>query len=373
MIFTRPCKRKECQGKQCRHKHFHYRFRVNGVRYRGAIPEARTKWDAEQAEDRIKRDIFGRKYGTQATGKDNLGEFIEREYLPHAKANKRSFKNDGSRSKVVIARFGNKSFRDITPEMIEKFKCDLAGSITRRGTKRSQADVNRHLEFVSAVFELAIQYRRVSLNPCRQVKHFKEDNERTRYLLPDEEKRLLQNLIGRRKHLKPLVIVALGTGLRKRELLDLRRDQIDFSRSLVIASHTKGKKNREIPMNAQVHDVLWIACRGRGMNDYIFPNPQTGKPYTDIKHSFDTACTNAGIEGLWWIRPAGHVRHKAGGGRSRNEYNHGSYGPPGPEDMFALREGHRPGKAGSCPVCLPTGWTQNGHTASRRCLAVARK
>ncbi len=300
MIFLRPCRRKECQGIQCRHKHFHYRFRFNGVRYRGAIPEARTKWDAEQAEVKIKREIFEGKYGTSASGRDNLGEFIGKEYLPHAKANKRSFKNDDSRSKVVIKRFGGKSFRDITPEMIEKFKCDLAASITKRGSKRSQADVNRHLEFLSAVFELAIQYRRVSLNPCRQVKRFRPDNERHRYLLPDEEERLMQMLTGRLKHLKDLVLVALGTGLRKHELLDLQRDNVDFSRNLVIARHTKGKRNREIPMNDQVRDVLLRVCRGKGMSDYVFPNPKTGKPYTDIKHSFATACFDAGIEGLWW-------------------------------------------------------------------------
>ncbi len=300
MIFLRPCKRKECQGKQCRHKHFHYRFSVNGVRYRGALREAQTRWDAEQAEAKIKRDIFEGRYSIAASGKGNLGEFIEKEYLPHAKVNKRSFKNDDSRSKVVIARFGDKSFRDITPEMIEKFKCDLAASITRRGTTRSQADVNRHLEFLSAVFELAIQYRRVSVNPCRQVKKFRPDNERHRYLFPDEEERLLSAMNGRLKHLAPLAIVTLGTGLRKRELLDLCRDQVDFSRNLVGVLHTKGKRNREIPMNARVRDVLWRACRGKAMNEVVFANPLTGKPFNDIKHSFTTACQNAGIVGLWW-------------------------------------------------------------------------
>lgn len=53
-------------------------------------------------------------------------------------------------------------------------------------------------------------------------------------------------------------------------------------------------------MNTQVRDVLWGACRGIGTNDFVFPNPLTAEPYTDIKHSFDTACANAGIEGLWW-------------------------------------------------------------------------
>src|SRR6266700_7331867 len=105
MIFLRPCKRKKCQGKKCPHKHFHYRFSINAVRYRGAIPEARTRWEAEQAEAKIKQVIFERKYSIPASGKDNLGEFIEKEYLPYARTNKRSFKNDDSRSKVVIERF----------------------------------------------------------------------------------------------------------------------------------------------------------------------------------------------------------------------------------------------------------------------------
>jgi integrase len=160
--------------------------------------------------------------------------------------------------------------------------------------------VNRHLEFLSSVFQLAIKYRQININPCRQVKLFRPDNERHRYLSHEEEGRLFSALTGRLKHLKRLVIVTLGTGLRKRELLDLRRHQVDFSRGLVIASHTKGKRNREIPMNAEVRDVLWEACRGKGISDWVFPNPLTGLPYTDIKHAFDTACTNAGIEGFWW-------------------------------------------------------------------------
>jgi integrase len=55
-----------------------------------------------------------------------------------------------------------------------------------------------------------------------------------------------------------MVIIALGLGLRKREQLNLRRDQIDFFRNVVIASKTKGKRNREIPM-----DVIGRASKNR--------------------------------------------------------------------------------------------------------------
>jgi len=35
-------------------------------------------------------------------------------------------------------------------------------------------------------------------------------------------------LVKPREHLEPMVIVALGLGLRKQEQLKLRRDQVDF-------------------------------------------------------------------------------------------------------------------------------------------------
>jgi len=41
----------------------------------------------------------------------------------------------------------------------------------------------------------------------------------------------------------------MGSGLRRQELLNLRRDQVDFFRGVVTATKTKGKRNREIPMD----------------------------------------------------------------------------------------------------------------------------
>jgi integrase len=32
----------------------------------------------------------------------------------------------------------------------------------------------------------------------------------------------------------------------------------------------------------------------------LFANPRIGKPFTDSKHAFTTACRDAGIKGLWW-------------------------------------------------------------------------
>jgi hypothetical protein len=40
-----------------------YAFTIRGVRYRASIPEARTKYEAEQAEVEAKKAIFEGRYG----------------------------------------------------------------------------------------------------------------------------------------------------------------------------------------------------------------------------------------------------------------------------------------------------------------------
>src|ERR1041385_6857433 len=88
---------------------------------------------------------------------------------------------------------------------------------------------------------------------------------RYRYLLPEEEPLLLNVMEGQRAHLRPLVIVASGLGLRKREQLTLRRGQVDFSRNVVIATRTKGRKNRNSAgrFEPEVRDILKRACQDR--------------------------------------------------------------------------------------------------------------
>ena len=110
-------------------------------------------------------------------------------------------------------------------------------------------------------------------------------------------------LVSRRAHLHPMVIIALGLGLRKREQLNLRRDQNDFFRNVVIASKTKGKRNREIPMDVLdegVKPLLMSLSGTKKADEFVFVNSKTKKPYTDIKKAFASACKKAGLRDLEW-------------------------------------------------------------------------
>jgi integrase len=220
--------------------------------------------------------------------------------MPWSKANKRSWKHDEFRTRTIREYFGGKTFREVSPLLVEKFKRERRESITVRGTVRSAASVNQELTLLSKIFNLAIDYRVTDVNPCKKVRPYRLDNKRYRYLLPEEEPTLMSALEGPRAHLKLLVKVALGTGMRLGEQLNLCWEHVDFTRGVVIVTNTKSGKDREVPMNPDVLDALVSLRNGSAQRGYVFMNSRTKTRIKEVKRSFNTALRLAGIEGLVW-------------------------------------------------------------------------
>jgi len=108
--------------------------------------------------------------------------------------------------------------------LIEKYKKERRESELENGKTRKPSTINRELQILSKIFSLAIRYGVTDKNPCAEVSLLPDNNKRVRYLFDEEEQRLLSVLTGARGHLLPLVILAIGTGMRRGDLfnLDLR-------------------------------------------------------------------------------------------------------------------------------------------------------
>jgi integrase len=298
-VFLRGnCKRARRHSGEC--KHFHFSFRIRGKRYRGAIPEAGTKWQAEQAEQRIRQAVFEGQFGNAKVGTAKLSDFIDHVYLPWAKSNKRSWKDDWYKLPTLKAFFQNTSLRDVTPFSIERFKQVRLTTPTKHNHPRSFATVSLEMALLSRIFSLAMDFNEVETNLCLKVAKLKLDNQRYRYLLPEEEPKLRSVLTGQRSHLAELVPVAIGTGLRKNEQLALQVKHIDFARNLILVTGTKTRRNREVSMNSEVRAIMLRLCRSKSHDDYVFVSQKTGGRLTDVKRSFRRACAMADINGLVW-------------------------------------------------------------------------
>ena len=120
----------------------------------------------------------------------------------------------------------------------------------------------------------------------RKVQIFAEDNKRLRFLSVNEINMLLHACD---KHLKPVVIVALNTGMRRGEILGLTWDRVDLKHGFIyLEDHmTKAGKRREVPINDLSRDALKGIVRRLDI-PYVFCNPASVVRYTDLKKSFAT-------------------------------------------------------------------------------------
>jgi integrase len=283
--------------------HWHFRKTINGVRHRGALKTARNKVQAEQAEAAVILEIHNGTFGSHRKQSPTLKGFVDTTFRPWAERNRRSWKGDEGRLNAIVRFFGSKRLDEINPFMIERFKIELRKSKVQRHNAKTPSDkllsiasVNRALSLLSRIFSMAIMNKEAQTNPCREVKRINGEQPRTRYLLPDEEKRLWAVIDSKAPYLGVILRVALNTGMRRGEVFRLKWNQIDFYREEIKAIKTKNGHDRPIPMNGELRALL-LRWREGSTSEYLFPSPvKVGCRIIDIKTAFKAALKEAEIE-----------------------------------------------------------------------------
>lgn len=97
-------------------------------------------------------------------------------------------------------------------------------------------------------------------------------------------------------HTKNIILVALNTGLRLREILNMKWENVNLYQDYITLRNTKSRKVRVIPMNQEVRNVF--VSIDKTENPYVFFDPITGKPFNHIRTSFANTLKRAGISGF---------------------------------------------------------------------------
>jgi integrase len=192
--------------------------------------------------------------------------------------------------KTLAAYFGNLRVFDLSAEDYEHFKALRSKSV-------KPATVNRELTVAKHMLSKAVEWEIIPDNPFRKVRPLSVPKCAERVLSYDEETKLLArcNLV-RSRFLRPVVLLALHTGMRRGELLSLEWSRVDLDRRTIRILNAKSTAgNRLIPMNATVHTLLSDLVK-EATSPVVFPSSRKpGEKLLDLKKGFKKAVQLAGI------------------------------------------------------------------------------
>lgn len=300
-----------------------FRYRLNGGRQQrlrlGGFPglpadQARKLALAAAADVAKGIDVQSRKSEAKAEAARQRGStlsvFLDEQYQPWAERYLRTWKFQLKRIRSDFKDWLERPLETVDTTLIEKWRGDrLAAGI-------QAVTINRNLQRLHAVMSKAIEWKVLTAHPFA-VKQLKTDRTgRVRYLDEDEETRLRDALVSREDalrrqrdsfnawraarhrpqlparneayvdHLRPIVLLALNTGMRRGELFRLKWAHVNLkTRWLEVRGRTsKNNQTRRLPLNREAMGVLetWrLQSVGNGANPYVFPGDED-RPLTTI-------------------------------------------------------------------------------------------
>ena len=218
--------------------------------------------------------------------KNNRFAELAKDYLKWAER-QRSYKDKRLLVKQLVERFGNLKVRDLNTKIIEQWQSEQL-KCNKPATANRKLTVLKHM--IKKGTDWGITSEEI-LKRVRKVKQLKEENTRLRFLTIEECQTLIDCCAP---HLKPIVTVALHTGMRRGEILGLRWEQVDLKHGFILLDVTKNGSRREIPIDNTLEEMFNRLPRGLE-SVYVFTDPRTGEPYKSVQTSFETALRKAEI------------------------------------------------------------------------------
>lgn len=168
----------------------------------------------------------------------------------------------------------------------------------------SATTVNRDLDDISAILNFARKEWCLAVaNPVTEIRRPSKGKGRERVLEPEEEVRLMAALNGgrnaqgrytqgtRNPWVKPAIVLALETAMRRGELLALEWQYVDLAKCVAYLPLTKNGDARTVPMSKKAVEAL--SALPRSIGGRVLPITPMA-----LRKAFERACEGAGIADL---------------------------------------------------------------------------
>jgi integrase len=210
-------------------------------------------------------------------------------------------------NKLCRQPIANLKLARVTPLQLRKYQdqCSLV---------YNPSTTNKYMTLISVTIKFARQMLGIYLpnNPCDFVKRLAEPEFEGQIIEPQEEELLLQEAINSKANwLKLAIMLGIDCGMRRSEIIELRRENVDFNNGTAKLLDTKDPKKprsrniglsprvlgamRELPINI---DGRVINCPSRDNFQHFYSQLQrwTGvkKTFHTTRHTFASRCAMNG-------------------------------------------------------------------------------
>lgn len=263
-----------------------------GVRKREVISVRKS--DAERVARKKEEELFNNKYSLASNKKikfkDYAKKYIE-EYAAPCIGSGRA-KDSEYILERLLPYFGNMYIHEITTYHWDRYRNIRISAKSKKGKSTVKpGTINNEGALLRAMLTRAVKHRELSYNQLEDMELYKVER-RDRVATDEEIKLMLSNA---KPCLKTFLLIALNTGMRRGEILNLRWNQVDFNNKIITVRNTKSKKPRKIPMNKIIVDLLKRLFSTKGNNQFVIEKPGNSGPYTSISREWYNLMKTTGI------------------------------------------------------------------------------
>lgn len=267
------------------------------IRWKGKLIRRSTGARSKETARIIEAEIIDR-LAKNRWGKEELAETILfRDVWEKYMREEGKYKSNGTYKRAIqsaknfLTEIGDLTLSQITSGILSDYK-----------TKRLESGVMistvvKELGFIRRVFSLCKrEWQLIKQSPFEFFKMPAVDDKRVRFLEPGQFEQLLFTCPD---WLKPMVVLARYTGMRRGNILNLTWSQVDLQQRVLNLEHTKNGQRLTVPLCETSYNGLVGLKNTKVIHlDYPFVFHQNGKPYSphQVSMAFKRASKRAGIE-----------------------------------------------------------------------------
>ncbi len=192
--------------------------------------------------------------------------------------------------KHLIVFFGEKkSLDEVTVKEIEEFKYYLMDKAPKGFVV--------YMRTLKAAFNIAIEWKYIITNPFVKVKFKKGQKKKPVFITRDDLGKILNQTES--QQMRDIFIFAFNTGCRLGEITQLRWQNIDIKKNIIIIGDelftTKNERQRIIPISKELLPILkLISKKTKKPKYYVFGKTNTFPFHNDyVSRNFKKACRKA--------------------------------------------------------------------------------